>query len=221
MDNEQAAKNFPRSGGEKTRDRKGSYNTERYYSNNRGLSEARRGKDIYADDEDQYDDHNSGKQENYKAGGYYGSNYGSINEWNRGRDYESNAGYRSSYDRLPTGQWPEVQEAADRRGFNLQEYNLAQRGIHRGKGPRGWQRSDQRIEEDINDVLTEDPYIDASEIEVTVDKGDVTLTGTVEIRHLKRRVEDLVEDVSGVRNVENRLRKRLPGGQSVDIHNTR
>ncbi len=172
---------------------------------------------MQADDEDQYDDYNSGKQENYKGDGYYGSRYGSINEWNRGRDFESNAGYRENYDRLTTGQWPEVQEAADRRGFDLHAYELARRGVHRGKGPRGWQRRDQRIEEDINDLLTEDPYIDATEIEVRVNKGDVTLSGTVENRAMKRRVEDLAEDVSGVRNVENRLRPAQP---SIRFNNT-
>jgi len=36
--------------------------------------------------------------------------------------------------------------------------------------------------------------------------GEVTLTGTVTRRQDKRAAEDIVERVSGVKNVENRLR---------------
>jgi osmotically-inducible protein OsmY len=77
---------------------------------------------------------------------------------------------------------------------------------HRGRGPRNYKRSDERIREDINDRLTDDYYLDASDIEVEVADGDVILSGTVESRRDKRRAEDLAEDVSGVKNVENRLR---------------
>lgn len=44
----------------------------------------------------------------------------------------------------------------------------AQRGPHAGRGPKGYQRSDERIREDVCDRLTEHPAIDASEIEVEV-----------------------------------------------------
>jgi hypothetical protein len=39
-----------------------------------------------------------------------------------------------------------------------------------------------------------------------VDNGEVSLSGTVSDRASKRRAEDLVEEVSGVTNVENRIR---------------
>lgn len=39
-----------------------------------------------------------------------------------------------------------------------------------------------------------------------VENTEVTLTGTVRNRNDKRRAEDLAESVSGVSNVENRLR---------------
>jgi osmotically-inducible protein OsmY len=77
---------------------------------------------------------------------------------------------------------------------------------HYGKGPRGYSRSDERIREDVNDRLTDDWQIDASEIEVTVSNGEVTLNGTVTSREEKRRAEDLAEKVSGVRHVQNNLR---------------
>lgn len=79
-------------------------------------------------------------------------------------------------------------------------------GSHRGRGPKGYKRSDERIHEDVCERLTEDPFIDASNIEVTVRDGEVTLDGTVSSRGLKRRAEDLAEMASGVANVQNNLR---------------
>jgi osmotically-inducible protein OsmY len=82
------------------------------------------------------------------------------------------------------------------------------RGEHRGRGPRSYRRSDDRIREDVNDRLTDDPHIDASEIDVVVESGEVTLTGTVSERFAKRHAEDLAESVSGVQHVQNNLRVR-------------
>lgn len=58
------------------------------------------------------------------------------------------------------------------------------------------------------------------EVEVTVSKGEVTVSGVVENKGIKRRVEDLVEDISGVKHVENLLKLRFPGGQIVNIRNS-
>jgi hypothetical protein len=79
-------------------------------------------------------------------------------------------------------------------------------GAHRGRGPKGYKRSDDRIHEDVCERLTEDPFIDASNIEVAVTEGEVTLNGTVSSRGLKRRAEDLAEMASGVAHVQNNLR---------------
>jgi osmotically-inducible protein OsmY len=87
------------------------------------------------------------------------------------------------------------------------------RGIHAGRGPRGYQRSDERIREDINDRLTDDGYVDATDIEVVVNNSLVTLTGRVDSREEKRRAEDIADSVSGVTDVSNQLRV----GQSVPI----
>ena len=85
------------------------------------------------------------------------------------------------------------------------------RGLHRGKGPRNYQRSDERILEDINDRLCDNPYLDASAIEVSVSGGNLVLSGTVEDKESKRMAEDIGESIPGVKNVENRLRVRLRG----------
>ncbi len=79
-------------------------------------------------------------------------------------------------------------------------------GGHRGKGPKGYTRSDERIKEDINEKLWFDDDLDASNIEVEVRNGEVTLAGTVEDRYTKRAAEDLVEGLSGVKHVQNNLR---------------
>ena len=79
-------------------------------------------------------------------------------------------------------------------------------GIHRGRGPKGYTRSDDRIREDVNDRLSDDPFIDASEVEVSASSCEVTLSGTVDSREAKRRAEDIAEQVSGVRQVQNNLR---------------
>lgn len=77
---------------------------------------------------------------------------------------------------------------------------------HRGRGPKAYVRTDARIEEDVNDRLTDDPYVDASDIEVSVKKREVTLNGTVNSRFAKRAAEDCIEGVSGVGHVQNNLR---------------
>jgi CBS domain-containing protein len=79
-------------------------------------------------------------------------------------------------------------------------------GPHHGRGPKGHARSDARIHEDVCERLTDDPHVDASEIEVRVENGEVTLSGTVPDRSAKRRVEDIAEGVPGVRHVQNDLR---------------
>jgi hypothetical protein len=90
-------------------------------------------------------------------------------------------------------------------------------GQFAGRGPKGWNRKDERIMEDVCQCLTDHPDIDASDIEVKVDGGEVTLSGTVDSRMVKRMTEDVVEHISGVRDVHNQLRVK----QSSDAQNAR
>lgn len=83
---------------------------------------------------------------------------------------------------------------------------------HRGRGPRNYIRSDERIQEDVSERLADDPFVDASEIEVQVASGEVTLSGFVTRREERRRAEDLVEQVLGVRHVQNNIRVQPPTG---------
>jgi hypothetical protein len=75
-----------------------------------------------------------------------------------------------------------------------------------GRGPRNYRRSDPRILEDVCDRLTDDPRVDASNIDVRVKDGEVTLAGEVISRGEKRRAEDVAAAVGGVADVINELR---------------
>lgn len=79
------------------------------------------------------------------------------------------------------------------------------RQVYRGNSPKGYERSDERIREDVCEHLTHDPRIDAGDITVNVKAGIVTLEGSVTDRGQKYRVEDIADDVSGVKDVQNRL----------------
>jgi osmotically-inducible protein OsmY len=85
---------------------------------------------------------------------------------------------------------------------------------HVGKGPKNWQRSDERIREDVNEALARHPEIDASDIEVKVQNCEITLTGTVADRRAKREAEDVAERVFGVKDVQNQIRVK-PDGQDA------
>jgi hypothetical protein len=94
-------------------------------------------------------------------------------------------------------------------------------GQFAGRGPKGYQRSDERIREDLSDRLMEHPDLDASDIDVQVANGIVTLTGGVESRWAKRLAEDIAEGVSGVRDVMNRLGVGGPSAETGSARGTR
>lgn len=83
----------------------------------------------------------------------------------------------------------------------------------RGRGPKNYTRSDERIREEISECLADDYAIDASDIEIEVKNGVVTLSGSVDARQLKLRAEDIADHCSGVKDVQNRLtvKARTPG----------
>ena len=95
--------------------------------------------------------------------------------------------------------------AASRRG--------SVRGPYVGCGPRGYHRTDERILEDVCETMTDDGDLDASDIEVGVTAGEVTLSGTVATRSQKRLAEDIADGVSGVAEVHNRLRVQPIGSE--------
>jgi osmotically-inducible protein OsmY len=85
-------------------------------------------------------------------------------------------------------------------------------GPYTGRGPRGYQRSSERIQEEVCEILTRHGQIDASGITVEVSNGEVTLIGTVNSRREKRLAEEVIENLSGVRDIHNQLRVAGRGG---------
>ena len=86
-------------------------------------------------------------------------------------------------------------------------------GPHAGRGPRDWRRTDERIQEDVCQWMSDDPRLDAREIDVRVQDGDVTLDGRVAHRGARRLAEDIAAAVPGVRDVFNRL--KMTEGRAV------
>ena len=152
-----------------------------------------------------------------RRGSGYGSGYGS-GPWSYGsQGYTADPWYstpsagweygRSSWTSRGAGHT----EAAGDRRLDPEWRSGATRGSFAGRGPRGYQRSDDRIREEICERMCDSAALDASDIEIVVLSGEVTLQGTVHDRQDKRLAEDLTEGVSGVREVNNQL--RVTGGQ--------
>jgi osmotically-inducible protein OsmY len=162
----------------------------------------------------------------------------------RGRDFEPERhelsavyGQRTGYAGAPARRRGDERlgEPAGSYGRDAADASLAARddhvhrgiGPHRGKGPAGYQRSDERIRELVCESLTDDDEIDASHVEVEVCGGEVTLSGVIDDRGARRAAEDCAYSVSGVRDVQNRLRVRVDRASSnpssagaVDLHET-
>ena len=80
------------------------------------------------------------------------------------------------------------------------------------KGPKGYQRPDASILEDVRERLLRRPDLDSSDVEIKVEQGEVFLTGTVPEREMKRGIEEVADEVPGVFDVTNHLRVRHGGG---------
>ena len=205
------------SGSEETRnmDRRGNEGRSDYYSNSQNYGRGPR-----------YGNSNIHGR-NYSNGSSSGSNYGEgsfkkendfyrsdyDNDWNR-RSSDKYSGYgnekreedwnndRDWWDKTTdeVSSWFGDDEASRRREMDKMN------GPHFGKGPKGYTRSDEKIKEDVQEKLYHDTFVDASDIDVTVSDGEVTLTGTVDNKQTKRRAEDCVEKVTGVKEVSNQLK---------------
>jgi osmotically-inducible protein OsmY len=113
--------------------------------------------------------------------------------WTRDRPYRERGGYAGadSYEPYIGSRW---------------NTTVPSTANYVGRGPRGYRRGDERIREDVCDRLTDDPRIDASDVDVQVKDAEVTLAGSVRTREEKRFAEDVIERISGVRDVNNNLK---------------
>ena len=80
---------------------------------------------------------------------------------------------------------------------------------------RAFARADDEIKHEIeHDVLSTALWLDAADVAVAVDDGEVTLVGQVERRMDAEVAVDLVERVPGVVSVDSRLTWRTKGGST-------
>jgi hypothetical protein len=163
--------------------------------------------------------------------GYQGGEYGGSRGFeNPNRGYENPN--RGGYTRPHEASWAERAYGArgttggfagheydwttrgERAGYGMQgggyssdmETRGGVSGPYSGRGPRGYQRSDERVHEEVCERLTEHGAIDASNVDVRCENGEITLEGTVSDRRAKRLAEEIAESARGVRDVHNRLR---------------
>jgi osmotically-inducible protein OsmY len=203
------------------------WETERDYEGNReygessplGIDAQRRFREASSSYSQRYD-----YPSDYPTRDMYGNAGNRPFDYDRGR-YGRGAerGYEYERDRYGSGSdedrgwWDRASDAVSS-WFGDEEAErrrrMDQRDEYRGRGPKGYRRSDERIKEDVNDRLSEG-YLDATEIEVAVQNAEVTLTGTVNSRRDKRRAEDIADSVTGVTHVENRLRVKQSGYSSA------
>lgn len=96
-----------------------------------------------------------------------------------------------------------------RPGMRSQDYGLSDHNhnhrVYAGIGPKGYKRKDTSIRDEVCEILLWDPDVDASEIDVSVMDGHVLLNGFVDSRHAKKRAERVLEKVSGIQDIHNRL----------------
>ena len=123
--------------------------------------------------------------------------YGGERSSNQGGDRGNERADRADYER-----W---REYGEQHGWIKQNTGL---------GPKSYRRSDEAIEDEIYDALTHNRDVDATDIELEVHDGDVTLKGFIDNKFEKRLAEMVVEQVAGVNNVFNMLRYKQFGFQS-------
>ncbi|WP_232337567.1 BON domain-containing protein [Deinococcus arboris] len=153
-----------------------------------------------------------GGRDSYQSGMAYGGRDGGLGQQGRGgwsNDQGQMGSDRLGNDRSSGQLWG---QGADYGGAGMSGGSGGQQS-YRGRGPKGYTRSDDRIREAVNDALEDHHGLDASEIEVQVKDGEVTLTGTVSDRMQKRIAEDCLDGLRGVKDIHNQLRVQAPTGQ--------
>ncbi|MES2856850.1 MAG: BON domain-containing protein, partial [Bdellovibrionota bacterium] len=143
-------------------------------------------------------DYRATRKDEYMGRSNLGSDYRNLESDYETRGWDTDANTSSRYGRDFYANRGEASQ------FQTQTPSQ-QRESHYGRGPKNYRRSDDRIREDASEILERHHGVDASEIEVDVKDGIVTLRGHAEDRRQKRLAEDCVEQCAGVKDVRNEL----------------
>ena len=131
----------------------------------------------------------------FRGQGTYGS----------GGSYGVGGGFDDPRDGRPSAESGELRQDQQLRWY-LGEARSGREGPFYGVPPRGYTRSDERIREEVCELLMRQGYIDPSRITISVKDGEVILEGEVDSRRDKHTLEQMIEGVLAVRDIDNRLR---------------
>lgn len=123
-------------------------------------------------------------EERFRWGGYFG-----YRPW--ADEYSARSYYRNRFGYHIRGGEPNFKGRVD--------------GRESGWGPRGSNRTDKHLIEDVQHALAGSSLIDASGVRVEVDQGKVTLSGHVVDRKSRRIAELICANIVGVKDVLNNL----------------
>jgi hypothetical protein len=150
------------------------------------------------------------EREEHGGGQGYGPRTGRFHEprWAPSRSQVPSQGpwdppaYQGAYD-----QHRSLRDRADDQSW-YDRYGHSPRVLH--PGPKNYTRGDDRIRDEVCDRLWQAGGIDTSDVEVSVAKGEITLSGSVPERPMKYAIEDICDHVGGVVEIHNQLRVRRP-----------
>lgn len=161
---------------------------------------------------------NGGNRSGYDSTSGSSRGYGSRDQGSGNRNWSSQGdGWQRDSDNMRGWRNQGSYDTSDVGGYSGGERMTGNSGnqmSHVGKGPKGWQRSDDRIREDVSEALARHAALDASDIEVQVANGEITLTGTVANRADKRTAEETAERVFGVSEVQNQIKLKKEGAMA-------
>jgi hypothetical protein len=157
---------------------------------------------MYAGSEHRFDSGLGAVHGGHPRGAQFDSGYGASQGYGPQGGF---GGGQGGYGQQGYGQQGYGQQGYGQQGYGRQGARGA--GRFAGKrGPKGWQRSDERIKEDLCEQLYNSDEIDSSDVTVEVTQGKVALEGTVRDRYTKHAIEDLVDGCPGVKDIDNRIR---------------
>ena len=120
---------------------------------------------------------------------------------NNENDKDSNYSFKQTHggrSPFPGGEWGESSEFAHE-NESLNEFN-------RARFADTLLSDDEKIREDIRDVLNASPVVEASDINIAVLNGDVTLSGVVKTNAIRQEAQNCLENVTGIVSIKNEIK---------------
>lgn len=155
----------------------------------------------YGGESERFGGYSGGRSHGYGTGAGQGGQAGGFERGSPGREsYQRGSSFDDEYGR-----------AYGESGFMGGRGRGAYQQRSPGTLPKGYQRSDERIREDICESLSYSG-LDVSDVTVDVSNGQVSLSGTVKDRRDKHAIENCADRCLGVHDVDNRIRVSRDSG---------